>query len=362
MTEPSASIRVGAFKCFSINYHAPPDLTIMHHRIHFGSEHGFDAAVDEPLLIAGLKAGYALPYECGTGTCGTCHTSIREGTVIDPWPNAPGLSFGKRAKNGVLLCQAVATSDCRLPDALSKKREEFLPPVRSFEGKANATNETDDVARISVALDKPITFLPGQYALFKLPGVAGYRAYSMANSATTQTSLLHFYIRRVGGGSASPILTSAIDLPVQLVAPLGNAFLDSGSKRNLLCVAGGTGLAPLLSIATGALELGMLREQRVDLFIGVRTPSDIFANAVLQRLVVASAGAVQVNWCISGDGQFADWKGERGMVHEVVARVIEDLPERQVYMGGPQPMIDAMLRMLLKSRVKRSQIRFDKFS
>ena len=149
---------------------------------------------------------------------------------------------------------------------------------------------------------------------------------------------------------------------MQLVAPLGNAFLDSGSKRNLLCVAGGTGLAPLLSIATGALELGMLREQRVDLFIGVRTPSDIFANAVLQRLVVASAGAVQVNWCISGDGQFADWKGKRGMVHEVVARVIEDLPERQVYMGGPQPMIDAMLRMLLKSRVKRSQIRFDKFS
>ena len=44
------------------------------------------------------------------------------------------------------------------------------------------------------------------------------------------------------------------------------------------------------------------------------------------------------------------------------ARSAGDLSARQVYMGGPPAMIDAMVRLLLKSRVKRSQIRFDKFA
>ena len=127
-------------------------------------------------------------------------------------------------------------------------------------------------------------------------------------------------------------------------------------------IAGGTGLAPILSIARDALSRGLLRKQRLDIFIGVRTPADIFATASLQELIEAAGGAVRVTWAISEAGEFADWKGERGYVHEVVARSAGDLSARQVYMGGPPAMIDAMVRLLLKSRVKRSQIRFDKFA
>jgi len=144
--------------------------------------------------------------------------------------------------------------------------------------------------------------------------------------------------------------------------PVGHAFIDATAQRDILCVAGGTGLAPILSIARDALSRGLLRKQRLDIFIGVRTPADIFATASLQELIEAAGGAVRVTWAISEAGEFADWKGERGYVHEVVARSAGDLSARQVYMGGPPAMIDAMVRLLLKSRVKRSQIRFDKFA
>ena len=66
-----------------------------------------------------------------------------------------------------------------------------------------------------VQLDEPITFLAGQYALFEVPGVTGYRAYSMANTGNTLTSTLEFYIRRVPGGVSSPILLGARDMDRQ---------------------------------------------------------------------------------------------------------------------------------------------------
>ena len=334
----------------------------MPHRIHFDAANGFDAATDEPLLISGLRAGYALPYECATGTCGSCRTQIIEGAVVVRWPDAPGLPETKRQEGHVLLCQALPQSDCRLPDALCKSRDASLPPVRIVKGRASAETETSDIARVMVQLDEPITFLAGQYALFEVPGVTGYRAYSMANTGNTLTSTLEFYIRRVPGGVSSPILLGARDIPLRLVVPVGHAFIDATAQRDILCVAGGTGLAPILSIARDALSRGLLRKQRLDLFIGVRTPADIFATASLQELIEAAGGAVRVTWAISEAGEFADWKGERGYVHEVVARSAGDLSARQVYMGGPPAMIDAMVRLLLKSRVKRSQIRFDKFA
>ena len=110
----------------------------MPHRIHFDAANGFDAATDEPLLISGLRAGYALPYECATGTCGSCRTQIIEGAVVVRWPDAPGLPETKRQEGHVLLCQALPQSDCRLPDALCKSRDASLPPVRIVKGRASA--------------------------------------------------------------------------------------------------------------------------------------------------------------------------------------------------------------------------------
>ncbi|HEY4350712.1 MAG TPA: 2Fe-2S iron-sulfur cluster-binding protein, partial [Paraburkholderia sp.] len=55
----------------------------------------FEALPGERVLHAGLRAGIALPYECATGTCGTCKATLVGGTVNDGWVGAPGKKFVK---------------------------------------------------------------------------------------------------------------------------------------------------------------------------------------------------------------------------------------------------------------------------
>ena len=79
----------------------------------------YDCAAGENLLYAGLRQGITLPYECGTGTCGTCRARVMEGEVALAWREAPGLAKLKLEKRDILLCQARAGSDCvvRVPSA-----------------------------------------------------------------------------------------------------------------------------------------------------------------------------------------------------------------------------------------------------
>jgi len=57
----------------------------------------FEAAPGEHILYAGLRAGVDLPYECATGTCGTCKAKLVSGRVREAWPTAPGKKYVKPA-------------------------------------------------------------------------------------------------------------------------------------------------------------------------------------------------------------------------------------------------------------------------
>src|SRR5690348_13504893 len=61
-------------------------------------EHGFQCSHGDNLLRAGLRAGVGFPYECNSGGCGNCQFEVREGTVEDIWPAAPGLAPRARAR------------------------------------------------------------------------------------------------------------------------------------------------------------------------------------------------------------------------------------------------------------------------
>src|SRR5262245_65568209 len=74
----------------------------------------FDCAPTERLLYAGLTQGLALPYECATGTCGTCRGRMVAGGVDVEWEEAPGFAKLKREKGDVLMCQARPKADCTL--------------------------------------------------------------------------------------------------------------------------------------------------------------------------------------------------------------------------------------------------------
>ena len=73
----------------------------------------FDCAADQPLMLAGLAAGVALPWSCRNGTCRTCISQLIEGRIEHniPWP---GLSAEEKAEGWVLPCVACPRSDVTL--------------------------------------------------------------------------------------------------------------------------------------------------------------------------------------------------------------------------------------------------------
>ena len=71
----------------------------------------FEANPGARVLYSGLAAGINLPYECGSGTCGTCKARLIEGEIDDLWPEAAGRKYLKQAGE-FLMCQCVARNDC----------------------------------------------------------------------------------------------------------------------------------------------------------------------------------------------------------------------------------------------------------
>ena len=69
---------------------------------------------------------------------------------------------------------------------------------------------------------------------------------------------------------------------MRVSGPLGSAYLRRKHEGPMLCVAGGTGLAPILSILRGAVADGM--RNPIHLYFGVRSPRDVYGLDWLQQL------------------------------------------------------------------------------
>ena len=82
----------------------------------------FEAAPGEKILYAGLRARIDLPYECGTGTCGTCKARLVDGRIDDGWPDAPGQEVpeGRGRVPDVPVRARPATSRSRSPASCTR--------------------------------------------------------------------------------------------------------------------------------------------------------------------------------------------------------------------------------------------------
>ena len=124
--------------------------------------HAVECDDGENILFAALKHGLNVPYECATGTCGTCRCRMMEGQAELQWKDAPGLSYVKQEKNETLMCQALAQGDpvIRVPGNITKTDAR----IGHFGGQLEGLKKlTGDVVRFSVTLDRPMDFMAGQF-------------------------------------------------------------------------------------------------------------------------------------------------------------------------------------------------------
>lgn len=317
---------------------------------------------EDTVLRAALRAGYGMAYECNAGGCGACAFDPLAGEFETLWDAAPGLSPRDLRKGRKLGCQTRARGDVTISCASGA---EYVPPIaprRRHLRLAGTRQVTHDMREFRFVGEGAANFLPGQYMLLDLPGVAGSRAYSFSNIANAAGEW-HFIIRRVAGGAATAVLFDGLNEGDEIAAdgPYGTAYLRADSPRDIVCVAGGSGFAPVLSILRGAAAQGMLADGRKAHFLfGARHERDICGREELADLPAFTAAGQFTPVVSEPEGP---WPGASGFVHtRIAASLPRPLADYEYYFAGPPPMTQAVQELLMiEHKVPFGQIHFDRF-
>jgi NAD(P)H-flavin reductase len=200
-------------------------------------------------------------------------------------------------------------------------------------------------------LQFPLTFLPGQYVRLSPPGSAEQRCFSMANAP--RNGIYEFYIRALPNGVVSDYLRNSAkpgDI-MSLRGPSGAFYLHERAAPKLF-IAGGTGLAPILSM------LSVLHGQRFDhplyLAYGVTHAEDTFGDERLRDMSTDMDLTVKTAAINHGNS----WEGMAGTVVDALnALTFSDPAERlDVYICGPMPMVNAAKSWLAERRFSPDRI------
>jgi NAD(P)H-flavin reductase/hemoglobin-like flavoprotein len=213
-----------------------------------------------------------------------------------------------------------------------------------------------DVAVFKVATLQRLDYLPGQSVAISSelrPRV--WRFYSMANTPR-DNGTLEFHVRVIDGGTLSMALARSLapGARLRLGPPVGTLVYDSWSGRDVLLVAGSTGLAPVKAIAEQIS--GLPAPPRTTLFFGARDAGGLYDLQDLEKMSAAAPWLTVVP-CVSGD---ADYAGERGTLPDVVAR-LGVWAGHDVYIAGPSPMAVATTALLERLGVPRDRIHVEDF-
>ena len=326
-----------------------------------GSGVQFAVDDDETVLAAGLRQGLALPFGCQSGGCASCRVCCMSGRVEYPAPFAPrppALSQAEVDAGYILMCLARPlenlTLDLHQPPELEHLRPRQLP-VRAIEKKMLA----HDVIGLWLKLpreDTPFRWLPGQYLDFLLPD-GRRRSFSIAN-AWTPDAPLELHLRVTPGGRFAHWVEN--EMPARAIlrieGPLGAFYLREDSERPVLLMAGGTGFAPIKAILEYIFARGIRRS--IHLFRGVRASRDLYLDEYPRRWMEEHPDFRYTPVLSEPD---ADWRGERGLVHEALLRAYPQLGGREIYISGPPVMVQAGKRAFVAAGLDADHLFYDSF-
>lgn len=306
-----------------------------------------DCEEDETILDAAFRQGYNLVYGCREGQCSACKCFLLKGEVsLKPYSTF-ALSETEEAQGYSLLCRAMPDSDL-VVELLHFDPENYRLEVPIQDGVSTVVELealTHDIVRLRLKVSEPadFTFLPGQYVDIWVPDSEERRSFSMANLPDGTIELM---VKCYPGGRFSGLLQGelAVGDELRFTGPYG-AFRLRDSSNQVLAVAGGSGMAPVLSLIR---QLARDRSDRpVRFFYGARTQADLF---YLDEVATLGQQLTDFQFVpvLSDADDDSSWTGARGFVHEQVGRylVSEGTDAIETYSCGPPPMVDALTEML----------------
>ncbi|PNR95741.1 NADH:ubiquinone reductase (Na(+)-transporting) subunit F [Petrotoga sp. 9PWA.NaAc.5.4] len=320
-----------------------------------------------PLLITLSEQGIFIPSACGgRGSCGACKVKVLSdiGPILPT--EAPLLDTEEIKQNIRLSCQVKVKSD------ISIEIPEELFIAKKFEGVVESIkNLTYDIKEVKIKLIEPpeVEFKAGQYMQLVIPPyekINEYtqRAYSISSSPS-QKSYVEFLIRLVPGGIATTYVHNYLkeNDKIELVGPFGEFYMRD-TDADMICVAGGSGLAPIKSIVTDMYERN-ITHRNVWLFFGARSLKDLYYVDFFKDM--------EKKWdrfhfipALSEPQPEDNWEGEVGLITDVLDKYfkakMDQNTSKEGYLCGSPGMINACIKVMTTNGIPEDKIYYDKFA
>lgn len=323
----------------------------------------FEVPTGDNLLKAALNNGLAWPNNCRVGSCGQCRCRLVSGK-IKPLSDFSYVLSGEEMESGMILaCQTSLRSDVEIEVVMDQPPVALSKP-KTIDGViASAKPLTHDILEVKIRLDDQIpTYLSGQYAELTVPGLIDKpRSYSFARAPENEEEgHVSFFIRHVPEGEMTSWLhgDNRQGHRVSVTGPFGSFWLRESSAP-IVCIAGGSGMAPILALLEQMSIHGMSRQ--VTYMYGARTQKDLYCLDEMKLFKAKANGNFNFLPVLSREPEDSDWDGLRGQCIDVLATKTIDLPNCHAYLCGPPGMIDSAIEFLTKSGMSEDNIYYDKF-
>ncbi len=321
-----------------------------------------EVAGGESLLGTLGREKIFIPSACGgRGSCGLCKLKIHQGAPPVLSTEEPHLTPEEKKENIRLSCQIKVRENMRIeiPDELFN--------IKEYQAVCESVEDlTHDIKRIRFKLEDPaaVSFTPGQYIqlecpAYKLTPEPVYRAYSIATDPA-DTNHIDLVIRLVPEGICTTWVFDYLEpgTRTKLNGPYGDFKLSQAGKE-MIFIAGGSGMAPFLSILK---QMEYADDPRkCTYFFGALTKKDLFCLDEMKAFEEKLPDFTFVP-ALSQPAEEDEWTGETGLITDVVARHYDDCSDTEAYLCGSPGMIDACLKVLTEHGLPEAGIFYDKFA
>ncbi|HSW12120.1 MAG TPA: 2Fe-2S iron-sulfur cluster binding domain-containing protein [Solimonas sp.] len=329
-----------------------------------GEGESFDIRRNDLLLLSAIAQGVDYPHNCRVGTCGRCKTRLVSGRISPMIDFALSPLSNEELEQGyILACQAKVRSDLVIDVKLG---HHVMLPVKTVSSRVVQWRRLPgEVIDLRLRLDEPLRFTAGQYCTIAASGSFVRRSYSFYDAPPAEDSEgareVGFLVKRLPGGKFSEWLFAEdrSGSKIWLEGPFGMMGFDD-LDRDGVCVAGGTGLAPILSIVADRLERS--KTAKFTIVFGVRTQQDVFANERLRQLMLQAGDRLRLVTILSHEPASSSWNGLRGLITEALGPELGiDYANSAAFVCGSLPMVEAVEKKLLGLGVAAGRIHADKF-
>ena len=330
-----------------------------------GQQIQFNCDSEQSVQDAAEEAGFFPPAICKMGSCGSCLGTCDSGEYELKSHSEGLLPTNAKETGDTLLCSTYPKSDLMInvPYA-ADKIDNQQPVVREasiVKIEKLAERTVSLVLQLVATEEQGLTFEfeSGQFVELEVPELDLKRAYSLANT-TNWEGRLEFLIRLQENGQFSNFLQNQAKEgdTLKIHGPSGTFVIQEQSLNSRCFIAGGTGLAPFLSILRRMEEWG--EDHSTQLFLGVNNEEEIFYYEKLKSLQKALP-KLNVTLCVwKPSSSLGDFSGTPADALAEYLKQTDDSPD--VYLCGPPILVEAATEVALKNGISAENIYCERFA